>query len=163
MGRTAERHSSAETRRVVAFGAAAWCLVFLIPHGYWGLGGRAGLGDSSRAADQAFEQAWFTLYNGAVIVLCVLGAAWALLLATPRLLDRPSGLLRLVALTAGVLLLLRGGVGLAALAVDVVSGDALPPLILGLVEPAFVLGGLIWLALGRTIASARERTPSPGR
>ncbi len=143
--------TSSRTPPALAAATTAWCLAFLVPHAYWAAGGRADLGTTSLAADRAFDQPLFVAYNGAAMVACTVGAVAALLLprTTPR--GRPRTISRVIALASGGALLARGAVGLVDLAVGAAQGGAASPLVLVLVEPAFVLGGALWLVLGLTL------------
>ncbi len=143
-----------------------WSLVFAVPHGYWAAGGRAWLGTRTTAADAAFDQLWFFVYNLVLIVLAVCGVVVALVLAG----GRGGFLLRrwlvFAATLAGIALLLRGGLGVIMLVADLASAalDNRTPPVLLIIEPYFVLGGL--LSLGMATHYRRrppEETTSPGR
>jgi amino acid transporter len=123
-----------------------WSLAFAAPHFYWAAGGRAGLGSQVAAADVALEQAWFAAYNLAAGFLGVCGAALALALATESRIRRFRRWLLAAAVVASAVLLLRGLVGTALLAIGSGGGvlDGQTPPILLAIEPWFVLGGLAY-------------------
>lgn len=76
---TARTSSSSEL--LWALLAGAWSVIFAALHFYWALGGRAGLGAQTAAADAALQQGWFAAYNLTAGCLGLLGAAMALVLA----------------------------------------------------------------------------------
>lgn len=121
--------------RLWPFLTAVWCVLFAVPHVYWAFGGRKGLGSQADDADVALGTWWFAAYNDAVIVACMAGVV--LCVAAFRTGGLP---LRRLCLLVAVALWLRGLVGVAGLVV----GTARTPLVLLLVEPAFVVGGLLW-------------------
>jgi hypothetical protein len=131
-----------------------WSLAFAAPHLYWASGGRAGLGSQAVAADIALQQSWFAAYNVAAGGLAICGAAVAVLLTTGRG-RRVRRWLLVVTGTAAVVLLVRGVLGLSLLTVSLLRGtsDEQAPLILLLVEPWFLLGGLAYAGL--TVAAVR--------
>ena len=130
---------------------AAWSLVLLVPHLDWAAGGRGGLGSQSGAADAAFDQPWFAAYNLAACLLTLTGGAWAAAEAAGVLDSRGRRRLRRAAWAAGVLLLLRGLLGVSLLGSGVVTGESLPPPVLVAVEPWFLLGGVAYLWLARRL------------
>lgn len=129
-----------------------WALLFAAPHFYWAAGGRGGLGAQAAAADQALEQRWFFTYNLFVGLLSVGGAVVAVTLARPHRKGSVRCLLRAAAWAGCVVLALRGAVGVAALSLDVARGTLDSPLLLVLMEPWFVLGGV---AFGGLAAMSR--------
>lgn len=137
--------------QVWCWAAGVWSLIFAAPHFYWAAGGRAGLGSQAAAADAALGQTWFAAYNLAAAVLGVFGAVLASALARQwgnRLFRRWA---LAAAVLAGVVLLLRGVVGVALLAIDPTDGvldDQTPPILLA-IEPWFVLGGLAYGLMAR--------------
>ena len=135
-----------------------WSLVFAAPHFYWAFGGRAGLGSQAAAADAALQQAWFAAYNLAAACLGVTGAVLALALASSRGGPRVRRWLTGAATAAAVVLLLRGLLGLTLLAVSMMQDtlDPQTPTILLVIEPWFVLGGLLYGAMALT-----QRRASP--
>ena len=138
----------------MTYGAlAVWSAPFAMPHLYWAFGGRRGLGTESGVADAALETAWFAAYNRGVSLASVVAAllcGWLML--------RPQtyfpGWRRALQVT-GVLLLIRGAVGLLSLAL-LPPDRPMPPYLLVAVEPWFVLGGLLCLHAAR----ARGARPS---
>ncbi len=138
----------------------AWSLVFAAPHFYWALGGRAGLGAEAETADAALQQSWFAAYNLAAGGLAVLGAALALVLARGWVGQRVKRLLLVLAATAGVILLLRGALGLTLLGVSLLDRSYEDtPMILLAIEPWFVLGGLVYVAM---VLDQRAALPASG-
>ncbi|MBA8823609.1 heme/copper-type cytochrome/quinol oxidase subunit 2 [Saccharopolyspora lacisalsi] len=144
----------------------AWSLVFAVPHIYWAAGGRTGLGTRTTAADAAFDQLWFFVYNLVIVVLAVCGVVVALVLAG----DWGGFLLRrwlvFAATLAGVALLLRGGLGMIVIVADLASAalDNRTPLILLVIEPYFVLGALLFLGMAAHYRRRpSEETTSPRR
>jgi hypothetical protein len=105
--------------------ALVWSVVFAVAHVYWAAGGRIGIGDSP-AATRAMTTAWFLVYDIVAGVLCIAGAFISVLLSYPRLGDKWCGRLRLLAWTACVILILRGGIGIAQS-----------------LDPWFLLGGIL--------------------
>lgn len=130
--------------------ACVWALLFAAPHFYWAAGGRWGLGAQAAAADQALQQRWFFTYNLLVGVLSVGGAVLAVALARPHREGPVRRLLRAAAWVACGVLALRGAVGVAALSLDVATGALDSPLVLVLMEPWFVLGGIAFGGLAAT-------------
>lgn len=131
---------------------AIWSLLFAAPHFYWAVGGRAGLGTDTQAADQAFGQSWFFAYNLLVGLMAVAGAVVAIALAHSRRANA-SPWLRLVAWMACGLLCVRGAIGLVDLALQLAAGDMDSPVVLVVIEPWFLLGGVLFGVLA--IASGR--------
>jgi hypothetical protein len=142
------------TRRQAAVAAAAWCVIFGALHVYWALGGRAGLGTFAGRADEALSTPWFWTYNAVIAVLSFGGAILAAATAMDTYL-RGREFAQTVSRVAAGVLVLRGGLGTLLLLVDVVTEglDTAPPLALLAVEPAFVVGGLAFAAVGRRDAS----------
>ena len=119
------------------YAAFAWSVVFLIPHLYWAAGGTAGL--DGQPVDGALA-----VVNYAAIALTALAAALALALVRPWGTSLPRRLLVAGAWTAGVLLSLRGGVGLVQDLVVAVGGDDDVPTLVLVFEPLFLLGGILF-------------------
>lgn len=122
--------------------ALVWAAVFAVLHLSWAVGGRAFIG-SSPQAEAAFARPAFAIYNSAVAVCCVLGAAAAVaLLAAPR---PPRGVVQLARVTTGlacVVLLLRGGVGIVQ---DLVgTGPSATQRAAYDFDPWFLLGGALF-------------------
>jgi uncharacterized membrane protein YeaQ/YmgE (transglycosylase-associated protein family) len=141
--------------------AGGWSLVFAAPHFYWALGGRAGLGAQAAAADAALQQGWFATYNLAAGCLGILGAVVAAVLAMTWGGRRVHRWLLVAATVACVVLLLRGALGLTLLGASVLAGtfDEQAPVVLLVIEPWFVLGGL---AFGGMALSRREKPAVAG-
>jgi hypothetical protein len=145
-------------RPVAPLVAVAWSALFAAVHVYRAIGGRAGLGNEADAADEALATGWFAAYNASVSVLAVLGAGIAVVL-----LRRPAARrwARWPTAIGGCLLLARGGLG-TLLLVDAVDGgiEDAPPLVLLAIEPAFLVGGLAYVALARSAPHAGRRDPA---
>lgn len=127
------------------------------------MGGRAGLGSQAAAADRALGQSWFASYNVLAAVLAIAGAILAAALAIRRGTDAVSGRwarrLSILVGLGGVVLLLRGVVGVTLLAVDALTGsrnEPSPPLLLA-IEPWFVLGGIAYLGMAIAIRGDARR------
>ena len=92
-----------------------WSLLFAVPHLYWALGGRAGLGPEAAAADAALGKTAFFIYNLAVTGLAICGATIAVVLPRGRTGPRLRGFLLLAGAVGSALLLVRGAVGVTLL------------------------------------------------
>lgn len=160
---TDESSSMSQTPRcsLSALTASVWGLSFGIVHVAWSLGSRFGLHDAA-AADAAFEQTWFHLYNLTVAVASFVAAAAALLLASPR--PTWSRLAWAVACTAGALLFVRGAIGAAELAFLTATDGARGPLRAWAVDGYMLGGGSVFLlAAWRAPRPAwRDRSPGTG-
>jgi hypothetical protein len=118
--------------------------VFAAPHFYWAVGGRAGLGAQTAAADAALGETWFAAYNVIAGCLGIAGALVAYVIATGSSNGRLRRFLLGACAVASVALLLRGGLGLTLLgisALDDAPDEPFPGILLA-IEPSFVLGGL---------------------
>ena len=144
---TARTSSSSEL--LWALLAGAWSVIFATPHFYWALGGRAGLGAQTAAADAALQQGWFAAYNLTAGCLGLLGAAMALVLANRWVGQRMHRWLMIASMAACAGLLLRGILGLTLLGVSLFRGtlDRETPALLLAIEPWFVLGGLAYAGM----------------
>ncbi|GAA1611433.1 hypothetical protein GCM10009789_77190 [Kribbella sancticallisti] len=144
----------AVTRWTVA--AIAWAALFSAVHWYWAFGGRAGLGASTAEADAALQTPLFAAYNLGVAATTAALAA-GLWWTRPGRRERIAGrriLLDWVLVAGAILLAARGGLGVCLMILDVVRGEGdHPSLLLVVIEPYFLLGGLIlgftWLARRR--------------
>jgi len=155
--RRSRRHTVPATGRWWALLAAAWSVIFAAPHLYWATGGRAGLGTQTAAANAALGRTWFVLYNLAVAALALGGTLVALLITVSRVGARARRRFGAAAGAAGVVLLVRGAVGLALLAVGVLRGEgSATPLLLLAIEPWFVIGGIAYAGLGRRLLRAAD-------
>lgn len=117
-----------------------------------------GLGAETLAADEALGQSWFFAYNLLAGVLALAGAVAAVLLALQaddRWLFR---VLRRAAWAAGIVLLLRGAVGILALAFQLITGSMDSPFVLVVIEPWFVVGGMLFGALAAKSGHSREQS-----
>ena len=136
--------------RRVATVAATWSIVFAAVHVYWAFGGRGGLGATAAEADEAFSTTWFWAYNAVVAMLSVGGAVVAASTAVATS-PRTARLLRGASWAAACVLVARGVLGIVFLLIDLAAGklDPMPPLLLLLIEPAFIVGGLAFAAVAR--------------
>lgn len=133
-----------------------WSLVFAAPHVYWALGGRAGLGAQAAAADAALRETWFAAYNLAAVGLAGFGALAAGVVALGRVRARSRRWLRAAAGTAGVVLLVRGALGLVLLGAGMVRGTdaSATPTVLLAIEYWFVAGGVVHVGMARSLRVA---------
>ncbi len=151
------RSGDVRSRRA-AIAAATWSIVFGAVHVYWAAGGRGGLGAEAAEADKPFSTAWFWAYNAVVAMLSLGGAvvaAWTAVVTSPR----TARFLRRVSWVAAWVLGARGGLGILFLLVDLGAGgpDPRPPLVLLLIEPAFIVGGLAFAAVARGERAHQQR------
>lgn len=151
-------------RRRAAVAAVLWSAAFAAIHVYWASGGRRGLGTVATEADDALATGWFAVYNAGVAVLSIGAAVAAAAAGLRRTSDRVLRLVRTLFLAAAAVLLVRGCVGIAALLADAVNGGRgpAPPLILVLIEPSFVVGGLAFASVARVLrrdAKAEDLPP----
>lgn len=124
-------------------GAALWALIFGVVHVAWATGSRVALVDTA-AADTAFDQTWFQLYNVVVAGGSFLAAAVALLSMSRSWSARrrwPTGVLWL----AGGVLLLRGAIGLLQLGWLVIAATRHDPLLTWLPDGYMLAGGGLFL------------------
>ena len=140
----------------VARAAVLWCALFAGLHLFWALGGSLGLA-SSAGADLATRRPTgfvaFGLYGVALLLL--LGVALLAGLLRARASDPRRRVLAALVAVIGVVLLVRGCVVEALLALDVGGArDAVGPLetrwSLILWNPWFALGGALFLAVAMT-------------
>ncbi len=150
------RHVTRTSRAAIA--AAAWSILFGAVHVYWALGGRAGLGATAAEADEAFATTWFWAYNAAVALLS-LGAAVVAASTAVATSARTARLVRGASWVAAGVLVARGGLGTVLLVIDLAAGglDRTPPLVLVLIEPAFIVGGLAFAAVARGERAHQQR------
>lgn len=143
-------------RRPVLVGILS--LAFAAPHFHWALGGCAGMGAEAAVADVAHRRDWFAAYDLVAGCLAVMGAVVTLALARSRGGPQVRRWLLVATITASVVLLLRGTLGSALLAVDALQGrfDTRSPAILLAIEPWFLLGGCAYGAVTLT-----QRKPHP--
>lgn len=141
-----------------AIAAAGWAVAFGALHVYWASGGRGGLGATAADADEAFSTTWFWAYNAVVAMLSLGGAvvAASTVVATS---PRTARLLRAASWAAAGVLVARGAVGILLLVLDLAAGglDPRPPVVLLLIEPAFIVGGLAFAAVARGEGAHRQR------
>lgn len=134
--------------RPAAVVALVWSLLFAAIHTYWSLGGRGGLGSSARDADDALSTRWFAIYNATIVVLSLGAAVIAFLSARAGASPKVKSWLRPLALITGAVLVARGSLGVVLLLIDRGGSDDMPLLLL-LIEPWFIVGGLAFLAVAR--------------
>jgi len=155
----AGRHTptAAPTSSPWAVAALVWSAIFAAVHLYWAAGGRGGLGGSSDEADVALATGWFQLYNLVTAVLALAGAALAALLLRPGVSQRATRWIARLAAVAAVVLLLRGVLGVVMLVIETLGdGPSEPrPMLLLLVEPWFVLGGIVFGGVWRVAGGRR--------
>lgn len=135
--------------------AALWALIFGVVHVAWATGSRVAIVDTA-AADDAFDQTWFKLYNLLVAGGSFIAAAVALLTTSrnwPVQRRWPTGVLRL----AGGVLLLRGAIGLLQLGWLVLGATRRDPLLTWVVDGYMLAGG------GLFLVAARRRDRQEGR
>jgi Protein of unknown function (DUF3995) len=141
--------------------AAAWCVLFAVLHMYWAVGGSVGLA-SSAGADLAARRPWWFVLGGlwAVALMLLVGAGFSIGLTRWR--RRPGRVVAALGWFGGGLLLARGLVLEAALAIRAsglsaaVSGQEVRWSLL-LWNPWFVVGGMVMLLA--TYQFARSRIP----
>lgn len=133
-----------------------WGLLFGVVHLAWAAGNRFGLVESA-AADEAFEQLWFRMYNVVVAVGSFVVAAAAALLHRRGVRGRMVKSARAVLWSAAVLLLFRGAVGAGQLLWLSFFSTTTDPLLAWSVDLYMLLGGVIFL-----LAALRSRVgPTP--
>lgn len=94
-----------------AYAAALWALVFAVLHVVWATGWYVGL--EPELARKAFEQRWFLIYDLLVGAACALAVLVALALVQPWGAHLPRALVIGLAWCGSVMLVLRGGAGVA--------------------------------------------------
>lgn len=117
-----------------------------------------GLGAETLAADEALGQSWFFAYNLLTGMLALAGAVAAVILAGQANDWWLYRVLRPAAWAAGIVLLLRGLVDILALGFQVIRGTMDSPLILVVIEPWFLLGGMLFGALAAKSGQSREQS-----
>ncbi|WP_139185902.1 DUF3995 domain-containing protein [Alteribacillus bidgolensis] len=115
------------------FAAFAWSTLFGLVHIYWAAGGTAGF-EGRTMSEELF------VINLMTIVLCFIAAFIALALVQAWGRKFPSWLLLTLAWIACVVLGLRGGIG----AIQSMLQVEPVPLLLIIVEPFFLLGGILF-------------------
>ena len=148
---TAQRARSAGPSSTWPVAAIVWSAVFGLVHLYWAGGGRRGLGGSADDADAALAAGWFQLYNLSTAALAVCGAGLAATLLRPGIARVTSRWVGRLAVAAAVVLLARGTLGTVLLIAEAVGDDPAEhrPVLLVLVEPWFVLGGIVFTGVWR--------------
>lgn len=135
--------------------AVLWAMSFGALHLVWAAGGRFALVDPA-AADAAFEQGWFQMYNLAVAAGSFLAASAAFTLTRDT---SGAGRVRhLVVWLTGGLLLVRGGVGTVEFAWTVITQQD-QPLAAWSVD-LFMLAGGVLFAVTAMHAKRRRRRGS---
>lgn len=173
------RASHRQTRAAVVAGyaAAAWALLFAVPHLYWGVGGVVGLDTALNREIVAHRSGWFLALNWGIGLFCLAGGLVAL--ATVRTWGRrlPARLLRGLAWLGFVLLAARVldiyvEFGLGLTGIRPVPADQrdeylrLARWFLFLWLPWFTLGAVAWGALTSRLPRPmppRGNAPPPAR
>lgn len=114
--------TTAFPRPVLGRVTALWCAGFALTHGYWALGGRAGV--DAGVPDIATRPV-FLAYDVVAGLLLLGGAVFAVVVAAGRVPAVSVPLARRVAGAVAVLLAVRGLVGVLQDALTLASGDAL--------------------------------------
>ena len=142
-----------QTCPVAAAAVSTWALAFAAIHWYWAVGGRAGLGEQTSAADAALSTGWFAAYNLGVAAVSTLVCGLTASAVRPRLNRIARRRLAHLCLVGAIVLSARGVVGIALLVPEILSGEIeRRPLILQLIEPGFLLGGALFLSLRVSLA-----------
>lgn len=123
--------------------AALWALIFGVVHVAWATGSRVAIVDTA-AADAAFDQAWFQLYNLVVAGGSFIAAAVPLLTTSRNWSARRRWPTRMLWL-AGGLLLLRGVIGLLQLGWLAIGATRRDPLLTWVVDGYMLAGGGLFL------------------
>ncbi|WP_175615787.1 DUF3995 domain-containing protein [Piscibacillus halophilus] len=113
--------------------AFAWSMLFGLIHIYWAAGGTIGF-EGRKMSEVLF------MINLLAIVLCFLAAFIALALVQAWGQNIPKWILFTSTWTACVVLTLRGGVGITQSMLQ----PETPPLLFIIVEPYFLLGGILF-------------------
>jgi hypothetical protein len=125
--------------------AVIWAVLFGAVHIAWSTGSRFALGDVA-AADAAFDQLWFRVYNLAAACGAFVAAAAVIVLArgpTPT----ARRWARAVAWLAGVLLVVRGGIGVMQLGWIIVDPTSHDPLLAWAADVYMLLGGVLFVVV----------------
>lgn len=142
------------TRNAMLIAAVGWCLVFAGVHVYWAVGGRGALGVSATHADAALGNPRFAAYNAAVGLASLAGAGGASALLRRTLRPRRLRAVATIARLTSIALLARGVLGCTLIAYEAVTAaETDSPLLLLLVEPWFVIGGLLARQVAHLAAS----------
>ncbi|WP_425604343.1 DUF3995 domain-containing protein [Natrinema gelatinilyticum] len=141
------------TRAIYA--ACAWALLFTVPHIYWAVGGTAGL-----AGHPMTGRLW--VINVVAIPLLLLAVVVALATVRPWGRVVPRWLLLLSIWGVGVVLTLRGTIGLVQRILS--FGDiGHQPFLALFADPWFVLGGVLFSVVAwdytRRLQHGRDGTP----
>jgi Protein of unknown function (DUF3995) len=79
---------------VAGYAAAAWALLLVAPHFYWGVGGAAGLDTALNRGIVEHRDGWFLVLTWGIGLLCVAGGVVALATVRPWGHQAPAWLLR---------------------------------------------------------------------
>jgi hypothetical protein len=150
---TRGRTAGVRRRRVAAYAAFGWSVVFLAPHVYWAAGGTAGLPHSEPL------RGLIAVINYAAIVLSALAAALALALARPWATAVPRRILLAGAWAVSFLLGLRGAGGLVQGLFE--GGEGSNALVVGF-ELLFLLGGILFALAAREYSRSPRTGDTPG-
>jgi hypothetical protein len=168
--RTTQAGPATRPRPWAAYAAAAWALLFALPHLYWGLGGTTGLTTSLNKAILDRRDAGFITGLWAIAAFCTAGALVALATQRPWGRRLPYRSLRALAWFGFALLAVRVldiylefGTGLTGIT-TIAAGERaeflrLAPWFLFLWLPWFTLGAVAWgaLATRRVHRDQRQR------
>lgn len=143
---------SPDARRPAAAATGVWSLAFAVLHLYWAFGGRAGLGGAAAAADAALARPGFAIYNWTIVALSFVGVIVAVSAVRARAMPLAIPLTTL----ASAILLVRGTFGMMLLLLDP-NADGEHPLLLVVIEPSFVVGGIAFGWLSYILRRARSQ------
>lgn len=136
------------------YAAAAWALMFALPHVYWGAGGRAGLAAAVSVELAADRSTAFQVVNWSIALFCVAGGSVALASTRDVATRAVRRFVRLLLWFGFTLLLLRVIDIVVELAVGLASVDRAPTTartqFLHL-APWFGLLWLPWFSLGTVL------------
>lgn len=158
VSRRQQRYQDRPPARGWLIATALWALIFGAVHVAWATGSRVAIVDTA-AADAAFDQAWFQLYNLVVAGGSFIAAGVALVTASRNWSAGrrwPTWMLGL----AGGLLLLRGGIGLLQLGWLVIGATRRDPLLTWVVDGYMLAGGGLFLLAAMRTRSAGSSPPN---
>lgn len=109
-------------KKIIAYGAALWAVIFALLHFAWAAGWYVGL--DAEQAQKAFRQKWFLLYDIIAGVLCLFGAIIVLGIAQDRKENSTRKIINWLAWLGTSLLILRGGAGIIKIIYLVIAGKS---------------------------------------
>jgi hypothetical protein len=136
-----------EDRRILAYAAAVWAVLFAIPHVYWAAGGDAGLGGHPMGGV-------LLAIDFAAVVLAVVAAGVGLALAQPVV----PRLAIVGGWGASALLGLRGIAGVVPGLLTLLTGHGDWPVFVAVFEVLFCTGGVLFAL---ATLEARRAMPEP--